>query len=89
MMYSKALLFIAALRSLAVPMITEASKWRRWSHFLISSGHVVDATLSGAMISTFETFKSFKSKSFRAVNVITVFPSPMSKNKAETGWDLI
>ena len=76
----------AASRSFSVPTATEYRKSFRWSHFPISAAHVYLATLSGATTRTLRTSKLSNIRSFTAVSVMLVLPSPMSSSTAATGW---
>ena len=75
MMYISASALSAASRSAGVPMTTEYLSSDRWSHFLISSGHVLLATRRGATTRTLLTSKRLCRSSSMAVRVIAVLPS--------------
>ena len=75
----------ALTRCCGVPSTRETVSPLRWSHFSCSRVQVSSATRFGAITSTFETAKSSIS-SLMAVRVITVFPSPMSRNSPTFSW---
>ena len=58
------------------------------SHTLNSSGQVLLATFSGAMISTLFT-SPFIKNSVAAVMAVTVLPRPRSTNRAQNGLSLM
>lgn len=57
----------------------------RWSHFLISSGHVSRATRAGAMTSACRVWKRFRMSSLMAVRVEIVLPMPIPRRMAHCG----
>lgn len=77
---------IAALRCFAVPITMDTDREDRWSHLAASALQVLRATDFGAMTRTLSTSRLSFIRRSTAVRVLTVLPSPMSRNRAQNGW---
>ena len=79
----------ASSLSFSVPTATLILSDDRWSHFSSSEGHPMAATLRGATTRTFPISKLSCISLSMAVRVMLVFPSPQSRRRAHTGWDMM
>ena len=80
MTHKSAGVFSVCIRFFEVPSTGRTFISFRWSHWAASLLHVASATFFGATTSTLPTFHCSRSSRI-AVSVMTVLPSPQSRNK--------